>query len=423
MPTSSREPATAGTGTAIATRGARRLRVLCLDIEGGHGGSSRSLHGVLAAIDRTRVEPEVWCRSPGGLSFYTRIGVPCRVEPELPRFSAGSYRLRDNLSQLRRSIPGFLRARSLVWRLAETIEHCFDVVHFNHTAFFLLARWLRRYTRKAFVMHLRTQTPNSFLGRWQARTIQRTMTGCVFITENEASHHASLCPSLRGQVIYNPFVDAAVEPLPSELMPDVRGRTVIASLGNYSWYRGIDRLIDVARVLKKRERRDILFAVAGDMRLSATLPGILGEVGARGGTLADVAAHYGVEDAFTFLGHISAPERLIVASRAVVTLTREANPWGRAVIEALGLGRPVLGIGTWSRFIEHGATGFLYPHFDAKQVASDIIRLADEPAYAATLGAQGRTRILQLCNASDRAADLLGVWEKAAESETASVSH
>ncbi len=49
----------------------------------------------------------------------------------------------------------------------------------------------------------------------------------------------------------------------------------IASLSNYDWVRGVDRLIDVAAALAARGRRDITFVIAGDMRLGGSLTGEL----------------------------------------------------------------------------------------------------------------------------------------------------
>ena len=385
-----------------------RLRTLCLDVEGGHGGSSRSLYALLAAIDRSKVAPEVWCRRDGAVGWYSALGIPCHVEPRLPRFSAGSYRLRNNLSQLRSSLPGFARARPIVRRLARLIEDRFDVVHFNHTAFFALARWLRCHTAVPFVMHMRTQTPDSFLARWQVRTVQQTVNKLVFITENERRHHAELVGPIPGEVIYNPLLVPEYEVTPLDLGDENRFK--IASVGNYSWYRGIDRLIDVATQLAAMGRRDFLFIVAGDTALPAKTPEPLEPLAKHCASLSEYAAAAGVADMFLFLGHTKTPERALVTCDAVAALTRESNPWGRTIIEALSFAKPVISIGTWDRFVEHNTTGFLYPEFDAMTTARDLIRLSDNRDLGVQMGLSGRTRVEQLCSPADRANDLLRVW-------------
>ena len=40
----------------------KKINVLCLDIEGGHGGSSRSLFYLLKKIDKKKFKIEVICK-------------------------------------------------------------------------------------------------------------------------------------------------------------------------------------------------------------------------------------------------------------------------------------------------------------------------------------------------------------------------
>jgi len=394
----------------------QRLRVLCLDVEGGHGGSSRSLYAMLASMDRTVIVPEVWCRRDGALELYRNLGIPCRIEPDLPRFTTGAARLRDDLSQLRQNLLPFIRAHSLIRRLAHTIEERFDVVHFNHTAFFLLAYWLRRHTRKPFVMHVRTRPKRSVLSHWQAQLMFRTVNDCVFITENEKRHYEALTDTAFGGVIYNPFLPPSADLRPLDGLPG-GGRLRIASLSSFAWVRGVDRLVEVAEALARKKRTDFMFVVAGDLKLPHTLGGEIGRIARSGGTFADFIAARGLGHLFHCTGHIPQPERLVLACHAVIKLSRENDPWGRDIIEALGLGRPVVSVGTWDRFIEHGVTGFLRPEFDAVAVADDLICLADDPALRERLGAAGRARIRALCSGPDRAADLLSRWRAVNEGQ------
>ncbi len=387
------------------------LRVLCLDHEGGHGGSSRSLYQSIDHMDRRDAEVEVWCRRQGVIQErYARIGVTCRPEPWLPRFTVFSEALRDNLSHMRDVWPDFWRARPRIRRLAATIERRFDLVHFNHPAFFLLARWLRPRCRVPFVMHVRTRPPDSALARWQARTITRVMDHLVFITENERDHLAGLAGGADGTVIHN---IQAPPPRDLDPHPDIPrdGRLKVASLSNLSWHRGVDRLVDVAAELAAAGRRDVLFVMAGAMRLTADLARRLGRGATPDDTLADHVEARGLSDMFVFLGHVDDPERVLIGCDVLAKLTREANPWGRDIIEALAFGRPVLSCGDWTLFVETGATGFLYDAYDAATVARDLVGLADDRDSCRRMGEAGRERVAELCDGPARAADLKRVWE------------
>ena len=385
--------------------------MLCLDIEGGYGGSSRSLYQTLNHLSKSDAQAEVWCRRAGPVqAFYARGGIPCSIMPAMPHVSS-LPRLSRNLYVYARARLRFPASRTFRDALSTAVNERFDIVHFNHEALFLLARWLRHRTRAPFTMHLRTNPAPSVFARWQARTIMGAIDHAVFITENEQRswRELGLHPA-GGSVIYN-IADTskmAVDAYPA--IPD-DARLKIASLANYAWIRGVDRLVEVAAALSARGRRDILFVVAGEMQLSGSLPGQLGTLARQGGkSLADYAVAKGVADMFLFLGHVSEPERVLAGCQVLARLSREDNPWGRDAIEALGAGRPVIATGSYNRFVESNATGFLLPNFLADDAAKTILQLADDRALVNRLGAAARERIEVLCNGPARAADLAAVW-------------
>ena len=382
------------------------LRVLCLDIEGGYGGSSRSLYESLRHMDREAVSPEVWCFREGPIQArYEALGIRCRVTGPLPRYSA-LPRPSRNLLAIGRTQVAMRRARSMLGELEGATQR-FDVIHHNHESLCLVAARLRRRSRLRQVMHLRTNVAPSLFARWQARTIARAADHAVFITENEPdSWHGHGLAVPRESVLYN------IARLPGErASPDPRipqdFRTRVACISNYAWVRGIDRLVDVAGALRRRGRYDVLFVLAGGMRLRGSLPGELG----RFTTLQDYAAARGVADAFLFLGHVAKPEEVLRACHITARPSREDNPWGRETLESLALGRPVVATGSYDRFVEDGVTGSLLPAYDVDAFADAILRLADDAALRDRLGKAAQTRIADLCDGRARAADLLAIWQ------------
>lgn len=385
------------------------VRVLCLDIEGGYGGSSRSLFEYIRHLPEG-FEVEVWCRRDGPIRRrYEALGIACRIVPSLPHVSS-LPRFTRNLAVYGLFIRKWWAARRLRRELLREIVQRFDLVHFNHEGLFLLAAWLRRRTRKPFSMHVRTNLWKTAFARWQCRTAAAAIDHLVFITENEeASFRAHGGNPREAAVIPNIVSLPEVHPEPlAEIKLDASYR--IACLSNYSYTRGLDRLIDVAEVLKEHERHDIRFVVAGNMALSSGMPGELGRLGRQGKGLGDFAAARGVAPYFQFLGHVGEPERVLSACHALAKPTREANPWGRDILEAMAYSLPVFSVGTYDRFVETGETGVLQNPFDAAELAGWIERLADERAYSAELGANGQRRVATLCDGRSRAADLADVW-------------
>ena len=396
------------------------LRVLCLDTGDGLGGATRSLLESIRHIDRRRVAPEVWCRTArAAVKQYEALGVTCRIVP-FPRFSA-LPRLSRNLYTLGQAKLAQFGMRESFRELVCEATARFDVVHANQESLSLLTSALRRRVNVPIVMHMRTVAVPTAFARWQARSISRSVDQVVFITENEREAWEGL--GLRvpeSRVIYNIAVPLPRSIVPHPAVPD-GPRLRVGCFSNYAWIRGVDRLVDVATELKSQGRMDVHFVMAGEMRLRGSLPGLLGRIAARGGTLADFAASMGVDDMFTFLGHVSEPERVLAACDVVARPSRGNNPWGRESLEALAAGIPVVCTGTYQRFVEDGVTGMVQSDYDRAAFAGAIVRLADDPALRRRLGETGRRRIANLCNGRARAEDLHHVWAEVSARRTADV--
>jgi len=388
-------------------------RILCLDVEGGYGGSSRSLYESLRSMDREAVSPEVWCARAGPIQpRYAALGIPARVMAGMPRHSA-LPRWSRNLWSLAQYAARWPRARPFLADLSRAAANV-DLIHLNHESLHGVAVWLRqKFPHLPLTMHVRTMTELGAVSSWQARRMARACSGLIFITENEqVRFHAHLHGQSRAAetVIYNiatPMPAATPHPaVPQD------GRLVIACLSNYAWIRGVDRVVDLAAALREAGRRDVLFVMAGTMKLPRSLPGMLGEVARAGGDLRDYAARRGVADNMLFLGHVAEPERVLAAADLLIKPTREDNPWGRDIIEALAAGRPVLSVGRYQRFVEDGVTGILQPVFDAPALAARIAQLADNREEIRRMGQAGAERVASLCDGAARSRDLLQFWQR-----------
>lgn len=391
------------------------LRVLCLDVEGGYGGSSRSLWEALRHIDQSRVEAEVWCRKQGpAQDRYQAGGIPVQVTPDMPTVSALPKPSRNLAVFTRFLMSDWPRAAGFRRNLLQALGQRFDLLHCNHESLFALANWLRPRLSLPITAHVRTNLWPSSFARVQVGKLAAATNALVFITENERqTFETHLGGPAAGTVIYNPATLPQIAPEPlAEIAADPRYR--IACLSNYSWNRGVDRLIELAAALASQGRRDVLFVVAGNMRLPRSLPGELGRIARQGGSLADYAAARGVSDMFAFLGHVNDPERVLATADALIKPTREANPWGRDIIEALAAARPVIAVGRWTGFVSPGETGILQAEFDAQLMAAEIGALADDRARSRAMGQSGRARIAMLCDPSGRASDLAEFWRQAA---------
>jgi len=394
-------------------------RILCLDIEGGHGGSSRSLFQALQHIDRRKVSLEVWHRIPGEIErSYADIGIPTVLAKDMPRLTALEKESRNALNVAMFFLHVWPRSAPFRTKLLEALDRS-DLVHLNHISLFWLGRWIKRLRPSLpIVMHIRTCPYPTSVGFWQQRTAARFCDGMVYITENEKKFFENAAGTEPPNVVlYNPVVVRdRVETKPAFRFP--AERLVATVLSNYSFNRGIDRLIEVAKRLDSLGDTSVLFAIAGDMRVTGAPEGKLAAVARQNGTLKDYARDEGVAHRFKFFGHISNPEDLLSKSHALLKPTRENNPWGRDILEALAHSVPVASVGIYDRFVETGETGLLQKTFDPDELALWLMHLSTDPAEGNRLGENARTRIQRLCDPTAQAAALSDYWCRLIHSKT-----
>jgi len=326
----------------------------------------------------------------------------------LPRFSRNIYVY---------ILAGFhflKAARFMKWSSGEIMDR-FDLVHFNHEALFLLEAWLRKRVDIPFVTHIRTMLKDSPFSRFQYRTISRCSNGVIFITENERENFYALAGPAHGKVVYNIFERPGSLPSPHPLIPR-DGRFRVAHLSNYSWHRAGDRLVDLALILRQRGQEDVLFVVAGNMRLRGSLPGELGRIAKQGGTLKDYVESLELRRFFLFLDYVSDVEPVLEGCDILIRPSRGKDPWGRDVIEAMAYGKPVIATGQYNQFVEDGINGYLFPEYDPRGIAEKIIYLRDHPEVRERMRDANRQKARRLFDGPSNAARVAAIYESLLES-------
>jgi glycosyltransferase involved in cell wall biosynthesis len=102
----------------------------------------------------------------------------------------------------------------------------------------------------------------------------------------------------------------------------------------------------------------------------------------------------GIEGRVHFLGVRSDVPALLQAVD-VFALTSVSEAASLTILEAMASRLPVVvtAVGGNPEMVRHGVEGLLVPRGDAAGVAAALLRVLDDPAGAATMGAAGRTRV------------------------------
>lgn len=387
--------------------------ILYLDVEGGWGGSSRSLYYLVEALDRRVFEPVVILRKPGPVEArYGALGVTCRVMPALPSFRPAD---RKNIVAFVLFLWRLRKMRAVIRAIAPLIAaHDVRLIHVNHESLAVLGALLARKLGLPWVGHVRTLLTPGWFARRVHRLMARRASHVIFITEPNRAHFRALSGAsfdpAKTSVIYNiiPVGDSAPAPLPVFLSPPARFR--VLSLTNFSPARGVDRIVDVAAVLKARGDARFAFYLCGQPAQTSVLTGRAAPY--YDSIVARVKA-LGLEDTVFFPGHITEPERALSACDALIKLTRQANPWGRDIIEALAAGVPVLTLGLFQGFVENGVNGFIDKSFNAECMADHLTELASSAARLQVIRAANREKAKALFDGRTRARDIAAVYMRA----------
>ena len=376
------------------------ISVLFIDIEGGWGGSSRSLYYLVKYLEKKRCRPVILMGKHGPIKEkYENDKIGTFLFTPIPRTTAMQDKnIKGTLLFLFQLIylPGIL---SLIKKIKK--QYSVEIIHLNHESLFFLGFCIKVLFRTKLVYHVRTMIPKNFMSRIQVFTAISTADHLIYITENEKKRWNAIYPKskkAKQTIIYN-IAESVDGRYPSSRLNTVINKFKVISLMTVSYRRGTDRMVDVAYFLNKRNMQDIVFIVCGKTE------GIC-EIEMR-----ERIEQKGLGEFFLFLGHQDKPEEVLKECDILIRPSREYNPWGRDIIEALTLGKPVIAIGNYDKFIEDGINGYLLPEFNIEEIAEKIIYLAGHPEVTATMKKANTKKAKRLFDGTTNAAKVAAIYD------------
>ncbi len=370
---------------------------------------------VVSALDFDVWKPVVVLRKDGpAVQFYRDLGVEFIVEPHLPSFRPSERK--NWISYLlflwsKRKIRGALNRIETLAR-----KHDCQLVHVNHESLALAGRDVARRLRLPWICHIRTQLIPGFFARRLAGFIAQNARHIVYISEPVQAHFHSLLNTLPSAdaetVLYNICLAPGPEAPAPDSMAQHPGSLKIISLSNFSPNRGVDRIVDIAAVLKQRGESGIQFFLFGKPAHSNPLTG---QPTPYYGMILSRIAELGLSDSIHLPGHLANPEGALNHASALIKLTRQQNPWGRDIMEGIAAGIPVITLGTYDKFVAMGENGYLAREFDAENIADYLISLRDDVELRNRIQKRNTKKAKALFGPGQAATTLSAVYSKALE--------
>jgi len=368
----------------------QKTRVLYIDIEGGWGGSSRSLYFLIKNLGRRDFEPVVVYGKKGPNNRrYAEIDVVSYCFSPIPRTTAmrcGNLKSIAVFSLKLLHLPRFLFFVNKLFR-----KYDFDIVHLNHESLFFIAIFFRIFFKVPIVTHIRTMLPENLAAKLQCRITCRTSDYLIFISENERNLWLSLYGDLgllRQSVIYNPAGNLRSDKeVSDEFDKALKDKFAVAVVSSISNYRGTDYLLDIANIMRERRKTGVIFVVIGKINPKDKYAGaLMGRIKSEG-----------LEPYFLFTGYKENTLPWLEKCDILLHVCRMVhNPWGRDIIEAMSAGKPVVSVGTYGKFVENGVNGFLVAGYKPHQITDKILSLSADPDECTAIGRRNSEKAKKL---------------------------
>jgi L-malate glycosyltransferase len=296
-------------------------------------------------------------------------------------------------------------------------RHRADVVHANSIRAGIVLAFARLRATPTIV-HVRDCLPPSRVSRATLRLIGATATAIVANSHYTAASVLAVAPAARVQVVHNPVdlrrfdpqsIDRAVarERLGEEADGE---RLLLGVVAQLSPWKGQDTAIEaLAQVVG--EGVDARLLLVGSAVFVARSTRFSNEDYVEG--LRRLVAREGLQERVSWLGEREDVPQ-IMRALDVLLLPSWEEPFGRALIEAMALGVPVVAteVGGPAEIVEQGRQGYLVAPRLARAWAQAIVRVAQSADAGAAMGHAGRERARELFTIERHVRATLDVYER-----------
>ena len=383
------------------------VRVLYLEASTGGvvGGSLTGLHHLLRGLDRSQYKPLVVLYEQKTLQAdLEQQGIQVRIFPKQKRERHHPLQRVEAYQRLRkRQVVGDLlyALRALRLFLQETLPATFslvrlfkeekpDLIHlcngFRANLDAIVAAWL---VGVPCVCHVKGFEKYSWLSRLFAPTVEIGICMTEAIRTHCEGHR--IVPK-RMTVIYDGLDVEGFRPardssairkelgIPLEV-------PLVGIVGNIQAWKGqavvVEAIREVEAVLP-----EVCCLIVGGVHRSGT---------EYAQELHRFVEKHGLKNNVIFTGFRDDVADLVATMDVVIHASVGAEPFGRVILEAMALGKPVIAtnIGGVPEFVQHGVTGQLVPPCDPRALGEAMVELLRNPLQRNRLGNNGRLEVRQ----------------------------
>lgn len=317
-------------------------------------------------------------KTRGGISSVIRLHQMAPFWKRLSSQLLSTYDDRGPIYKLWAAVAAYMTAPVKILRA--------DIVHVHLASEVSLLRKLpivciARMLRKPLVVHVHAASEESLFRqtpRWAVRFVLLSAARIIALSQSWADLILRYVPEAQVVIIPNPVVLRGA-PIPAQT-----AQPVVLYVGKLEPRKGYADLLTAAPlVLREFPSAQFWFAGHGELEQARTQ-----------------CERLGIGSSVRLLGWVDGPalENLFLQS-SLLTLPSHGEGVPMSVLEAMNHGLPVIctPVGGLPELISDGQNGLFIKVGDPKGLASQILKLLREPAYAEALGAAALETVQQRC--------------------------
>lgn len=398
----------------------KKPNVLFINHSVRDGGPGRSLFYILKHIDREKLTPfvlvpkhDVFSEELRAEGIFENVIVDPRFPENIrkpvtgPGSGAGPSGPFSGVATLFLALLNVARMAGLVMDSPRIVrENGIDAVYCNGTLAKIVGAFIGKRNSMPVIWHVRNIQRGGLM-KFLMKTLSgfRCVRKVICVSKATASQFGHVKEKVH--VVYNGIDPADFDPrsvrgsLREEfsIPPDA---VVVGNAGRVVPRKGYADFLRVARSVLSAPGAgaDVRFVVVGDT------PHFFPKDHLR--ELRDLAGELGLGENFVFTGYRKDVRPYLADFDVFAIPSNYPDPFPRSVIEAMAFGLPVVGFsaGGIAEAIDHGKTGFLCPGGDFGAMEESLRILAENPGRRREMGEASRRRVLEMCSAAERTADI-----------------
>jgi len=347
-----------------------RRKILFIDHESGHGGSSISLYNKIKLISNNNYDISIILKQKSFLEKkYKRINVKVYYL-KIPTITSLA-KLSSNILYLIKFFIKFLIFNFKNKKFYKFLNK-FDNIHLNHENLYWLLRAIKLRTNIKVSMSIRTILKKSFFSILQSNIINNYADKKLFISRINLKKFNELSKIMKKNnfILENFYLEKTKSAQFIKKKCFKKNLTII-SVSNYSYDRGLDRIIDIAKLIQNGKIKNINFIFLGDYKIKSFKNFFVNK---ENYNLKNLAKKNNLKHV-KILGHKKNVFKFLNDSNILLYLPRTDSSWGRNIIESLSNGVPVIATGKTNILIKSGINGYFLRKYDKNKIFNIIKKL------------------------------------------------